>query len=258
MEQMGRDPRQTSLEYGIFGAEPWSEEMRRTLEDKFHLRALDIYGLSEVMGPGVGMECFERQEGMHVAEDHFYVEVIHPLTGENMPPGELGELVFTSLTKEAFPVLRYRTGDIAFLYPGKCGCGRTHLRMSRIKGRIDDMVIVRGVNVFPSEIESVVMNHPILSPYYQVEVTRQGTLDEITVLAEVSDAVAKDQGGFNPEADLFRRARNELKAALRNTLLISTEVTLLAPNTLPRSTGKATRLVDHRHLYEDSGEGLPV
>ncbi len=258
MEQMGKDPRQTSLEYGIFGAEPWSEEMRKILEAKFNLRALDIYGLSEVMGPGVGMECFERQEGMHVAEDHFYVEVIHPLTGENLPMGEPGELVFTSLTKEAFPILRYRTGDIAFLYPEPCSCGRTHIRMSRIKGRIDDMVIVRGVNVFPSEIESVVMNHPALSPYYQVEVTRAGTLDEIAVFAEVSDSVFKDQGGFNPESDLFRRVRHELKTALRNTLLISTDVTLLAPNTLPRSTGKATRLVDKRHLYEDSGEGLPV
>ncbi len=250
MESMGKDPRSNSLEYGIFGAEPWSEEMRQTLEEKLALKAMDIYGLSEVMGPGVAIECIEAQDGLHVAEDHFYVEVIDPVTEEPLPRGQLGELVFTSLTKEAFPVIRYRTGDMAFLYEEPCSCGRTHTRMSRIKGRIDDMVIIRGVNVFPSEIEAVILSHPDLTPYYQVHIERIGTLDEITVHAEVSEAFLQQAGGFHLDSDHFRRVKHEIIHELRNTLLITTKVHLCEPQTLPRSEGKAVRVVDKRHLYQ--------
>lgn len=250
MENMGKDPNRSSLEYGIFGAEPWSEEMRRTLESKLGLRALDIYGLSEVMGPGVAMECFEAQNGLHVAEDHFFVEVIDPETLEALPDGTVGELVFTSLTKEAFPVIRYRTGDLASLNHEPCICGRTHVRMSRIKGRLDDMVTVRGVNVFPSEIEAVVFRQPQLAPYYQVVVDRVGMLDELTVLLEVTDDFALDNGGFDCSNESFSRLEQGIRAELRNTLCISTQVTLCKPHSLPRSEGKAVRLVDRRNLYQ--------
>jgi len=248
MEAMGKNPRSTSLEYGIFGAEPWSEQMRDTLEEKFGIQAVDIYGLSEVMGPGVAIECIEEQDGLHVAEDHFYVEVIDVKTLQSLPQGEVGELVFTSLTKEAFPVIRYRTGDIGYLYPEPCSCGRTHIRMSRIKGRIDDMVIVRGVNVFPSEIESVILSHSDLTPYYQVHVDRMGTLDEITVLAEVSTEFMREAGGFDLDSPSFRRVKHEIMHELRNALLVSTKVQLCAPQSLPRSEGKAVRVVDNRQL----------
>ncbi|QQE76871.1 phenylacetate--CoA ligase family protein [Alicyclobacillus sp. SO9] len=250
MEDQGKDPRKTSLEYGIFGAEPWSEEMRQTLEEKLGLSAVDIYGLSEVMGPGVSIECAAQQDGLHVAEDHFYVEVINPVTLQPVPAGETGELVFTSLTKEAFPIIRYRTGDMAFLYPEPCECGRTHTRMSRIKGRLDDMVIVRGVNVFPSEIESVLMSHPNLSPYYQVHIHRVGTMDQISVVAEVSEAFVDTAGGFNIDSDLFRQVKHEVMHELRNALLISTRVHLTEPRSLPRSEGKAVRVIDQRNLYQ--------
>lgn len=248
MEAMGKNPRSTSLEYGIFGAEPWSEQMRDTLEEKFGIQAVDIYGLSEVMGPGVAIECIEEQDGLHVAEDHFYVEVIDAKTLQSLPQGEVGELVFTSLTKEAFPVIRYRTGDIGYLYPEPCSCGRTHIRMSRIKGRIDDMVIVRGVNVFPSEIESVILSHSDLTPYYQVHVDRMGTLDEITVLAEVSTEFMHEAGGFDVDSPSFRRVKHEIMHELHNALLVSTKVRLCAPQSLPRSEGKAVRVVDNRQL----------
>ena len=168
MEERGKDPRATSLKYGIFGAEPWSEEMRKTLENKMGIKACDIYGLSEVIGPGVANECHEAQAGLHVAEDHFFVEVIDPETMKRVPDGEEGELVFTSLTKEAFPVIRYRTGDIASLTREKCSCGRTTVRMSRVKGRIDDMLIINGVNVFPSQIEHCLLAVPELAPHYQI------------------------------------------------------------------------------------------
>ncbi len=249
MEAAGKDPRKTSIEYGIFGAEPWSEEMRRVLEEKLNLKAIDIYGLSEVIGPGVAIECNEAQDGLHIAEDHFYVEVIEPQTGNPLPYGETGELVFTSLTKEAFPVIRYRTGDIAFLYPECCPCGRTHIRMSRIKGRLDDMLIIRGVNVFPSEIESIVFSHKDLSPYYQVFIEREGTLDKITVKAEVSNSFVSRTGGFDPKHEVFQRLNHDIMVRLRNELLVSIKVALCEPGSLPRSDGKAVRIVDRRHVY---------
>jgi phenylacetate-CoA ligase len=247
MVEAGHDPRETKLSYGIFGAEPWSESMRGVLEEMWGIDALDIYGLSEVIGPGVSMECREAKEGLHIAEDHFLAEVIDPDTGESLPEGETGELVFTSLTKEAFPVLRYRTGDLASLTRETCRCGRTHARMSRIKGRLDDMLIIRGVNVFPSELERVVMEEAALSPHYQIVLTRQDGMDRVTLEVEVSSDWLHQQGeAFDSEADNTRLLQNQTRERLYATLGIRTEVTLQPPRTLPRSEGKAVRVVDQR------------
>lgn len=244
MEKMGLNPRETSLEYGIFGAEPWSEEMRFQLEDYLNIKAIDIYGLSEVMGPGVSIECYEGQDGLHIAEDHFLAEIVDPKTGEVLPYGEEGELVFTSLTKEAFPVIRYRTGDIASLNPEKCKCGRTSLRMSRIKGRVDDMLIIRGVNVFPTEIESVLLGFQEIAPHYQVIVERDGSLDRFEVHTEVTNAYVTGNGGLNQDRSNFlsRAISHELK----NALGVSVHLRIHEPNTIPRSEGKALRVVDKR------------
>ncbi|MBE3552877.1 phenylacetate--CoA ligase family protein [Kyrpidia spormannii] len=250
MIAMGKDPRKTSLEYGIFGAEPWSEEMRQMLQDYFGIKALDIYGLSEVMGPGVGIECYEAQDGLHVAEDHFLVEVIDPITHEPLPYGETGELVFTTLTKEAIPLLRYRTGDIASLNPEACRCGRTHVRMSRIKGRLDDMLIVRGVNVFPSEVETAVLSVDELSPHYRIVVDREGTLDELTVEVEIQPSLLQDMGGkFDPDHESLVNLSRRVSHLLKQTVGVTTRVDLKEPGTLPRSEGKAVRVVDRRKLY---------
>ena len=235
MERMGHDPRQSSLRYGIFGAEPWSEEMRRTLERRWNIQALDVYGLSEVMGPGVSSECAEAQNGLHIAEDHFLAEVIDPLTGEPLPYGQEGELVITTLTKEAFPVIRYRTGDIASLHREPCKCRRTTVRMSRIKGRIDDMLIIRGVNVFPSDVEAILLPVPELAPHYQLVLTRQGALDEVELHVELADAQAS-------AADLEQKVAYLLK----QTLGLTMHVRVHAPNRIPRSEGKAVRVVDRR------------
>ena len=188
LSAQGYDPRNTSLKFGIFGAEPWSEEMRKLLEESFNIKACDIYGLSEVMGPGVAMECHEAQDGLHIAEDHFIVEVINPDTLEPVQDGEEGELVFTSLTKEAFPVIRYRTGDIASITREKCKCGRTTTRMSRVKGRIDDMLIIRGVNVFPSEIEHFLIQLDELAPHFQVQLKRENNLDIVELHVEITES----------------------------------------------------------------------
>ncbi|MCL6600019.1 MAG: phenylacetate--CoA ligase [Alicyclobacillus macrosporangiidus] len=246
MRQMGKDPAACGIEYGIFGAEPWSEEMRRTLQSTLGVKAMDVYGLSEVMGPGVSIECIDAQEGLHVAEDHFLVEVVDPETGHPLPPGETGELVFTTLTKEALPVIRYRTGDVANLIPERCRCGRTHVRMSRIKGRIDDMLIIRGVNVFPSELEAVVLRMPELTPHYQVVVDRAGALDTITLLAEVTERFAAAVGGFSLEHEAVLSLARRLGEQLKHTLGVTTEVRLCRPGELPRSEGKAVRVVDRR------------
>jgi phenylacetate-CoA ligase len=221
--------------------------MRGVLEEMWGIDALDIYGLSEVIGPGVSMECREAKEGLHIAEDHFLAEVIDPYTGESLPEGETGELVFTSLTKEAFPVLRYRTGDLASLTREPCRCGRTHARMSRIKGRLDDMLIIRGVNVFPSELERVVMEEAALSPHYQIVLTRQDGMDRVTLKVEVSSDWLHQQGeAFDSEADNTRLLQNQTRERLYATLGIRTEVMLQPPRTLPRSEGKAVRVVDQR------------
>ena len=187
-QAMGIDMRSLKLRVGIFGAEPWSEQMRRQIEEAFDIKALNIYGLSEIMGPGVAMECSDVQEGMHIFEDHFLVETINPKTGEVLSPGEQGELVFTNLTKEAFPLIRYRTRDISRLYPEPCRCGRTSYRMDRVMGRSDDMLFIRGVNVFPSQIEAVLVAIEGLEPHYQLIVDRVGTLDTLEVQVEVTDS----------------------------------------------------------------------
>ncbi|BAU26853.1 phenylacetate-CoA ligase [Aneurinibacillus soli] len=246
MKKMGLDPRETSLEYGIFGAEPWSEEMRAQLEEELGIKAVDIYGLSEVMGPGVSIECYEAQDGLHIAEDHFLAEIIDPETGEVLPYGMEGELVFTSLTKEAFPVIRYRTGDIASLNPEKCKCGRTSLRMSRIKGRVDDMLIIRGVNVFPTEIESVLLSFKQLAPYYQVVIERDGSLDRFEVHCEVTSAFMSEVGqleGSTEVAKLMKAIGHDMK----NALGVSVVLRMNQPNSIPRSEGKAIRIVDNRN-----------
>ncbi|TXK90246.1 phenylacetate--CoA ligase [Parageobacillus sp. SY1] len=245
MKELGKDPRQTSLKYGIFGAEPWSEEMRRTLEQEFGIKACDIYGLSEVIGPGVAMECHEAQNGLHVAEDHFFVEVINPDTLEPVGEGEEGELVFTSLTKEAFPVIRYRTGDIASITKEPCICGRTTTRMSRIKGRVDDMLIIRGVNVFPSEIEHYLLTVPELAPHYQVHILRKGTLDVVELQVEVSERFYQEIGS-DLHDERVRDLVKRIQYLLKTHCLVSIDVNVYPPKSIPRSEGKAIRIVDYR------------
>ncbi|ARA99493.1 MULTISPECIES: phenylacetate--CoA ligase PaaK [Geobacillus] len=245
MKELGKDPRQTSLKYGIFGAEPWSEEMRRTLEETFDIKACDIYGLSEVIGPGVAMECHEAQDGLHIAEDHFFVEVINPNTLEPVGEGEEGELVFTSLTKEAFPVIRYRTGDIASVTRERCACGRTTVRMSRVKGRVDDMIIIRGVNVFPSEIEHHLLRVSELAPHYQLHRFRHGHLEAVELHAEVTDDFYSQIGGDLQSEQAVALARR-VQSLLKTHCLVSIGVRLHPPKTLPRSEGKAVRVIDRR------------
>ncbi|UOE57525.1 phenylacetate--CoA ligase family protein [Cytobacillus oceanisediminis] len=237
LEERGIEPADTSLKYGIFGAEPWSEEMRKTLEAKLGIKACDIYGLSEVLGPGVAMECHESQDGLHIAEDHFYAEVIDPIEMTPLPNGEEGELVFTSLTKEAFPVIRYRTGDIASLSEEKCVCGRTTIRMSRVKGRIDDMLNVNGVNVFPSEIERCILQMPELSPHYHIQVYNRGSLKVLELHAEWSEELYRDMG----EAE---HVKKKIQKAVKQNCFINIGLVLHPPKTLPRSEGKAVRIVN--------------
>jgi phenylacetate-CoA ligase len=245
MKKMGMDPRETSLEYGIFGAEPWSEEMRVQLEEALGIKAVDIYGLSEVMGPGVSIECHEAQDGLHIAEDHFYAEIVDPQTGEVLPYGREGELVFTSLTKEAFPVIRYRTGDIASLNPEPCKCGRTRMRMSRIKGRVDDMLIIRGVNVFPTEIESVLLTFKQLAPHYQVVIERDGALDRFEVHCELTQEYSSEISGN--ESVALSPLIKEISHMIKNSLGVSVVLRILPSNSLLRSEGKAIRIVDNRN-----------
>lgn len=247
MEALGMDPHRSSLKFGIFGAEPWSEEMRRTLEAKWGIKACDIYGLSEVLGPGVAMECHEAQDGLHVAEDHFIVEVIDPDTLEPVEEGEEGELVFTSLTKEAFPVIRYRTGDIASLTKKPCCCGRTTARMSRVKGRIDDMLIIRGVNVFPSEIEHFLLTIDDIVPHYQVHLTRREAIDAVELHTEMSEAFYALTSG-NPSDENVKMLEKKIQHLMKNHCLVSMDVKVLPPKSIPRSQGKAIRVVDKRHV----------
>jgi len=245
MKKQGLNPRETSLKYGIFGGEPWSEEMRAQLEAELDIKAIDIYGLSEVMGPGVSIECHEAQDGLHIAEDHFYAEIIDSDTGEVLPYGQEGELVFTSLTKEAFPVIRYRTGDIASLNPEPCKCGRTSIRMSRIKGRVDDMLIIRGVNVFPTEIESALLTFRQLAPHYQVVIERDGALDRFEVHCELTAEFMKEVGSI--ESAALAPLVKEISHLIKNTLGVSVVLRCLPPNSLVRSEGKAIRVVDNRN-----------
>lgn len=246
MEDQGKDPKRTSLKYAILGAEPWSEEMRRTIEQKFDLKACDIYGLSEVMGPGVSMECHEAQDGLHLAEDHFLVEVIDPHTLQPVPEGEDGELVFTSLTKEAFPIIRYRSGDIGSIDRTPCKCGRTTIRMSRVKGRIDDMLIVRGVNVFPSEIEHFLLTVKEIEPHYQLHLFKKGSLQQIELQVEVTEELFNEiQGDMNHGK--ITNLKKQIQNLIKNQCLVHVDVNILQPRSVPRSEGKAVRIVNHDH-----------
>jgi phenylacetate-CoA ligase len=237
----GVDARTLPLRVGIFGAEPWSEQMREEIETRLGLTALNVYGLSEVIGPGVAIECTEKQ-GMHIFEDHFIPEIIDPETGERLPDGQWGELVFTCPTKEALPLLRYRTRDRTRLLRGRCACGRTSVRMDRIMGRTDDMIIVRGVNVFPSQIETVLLQVGQVAPHYQIVVDRGADhLDELDVLVEAPAELFANQTGL---AIHETRLRHEVQSVLG----ISCNVTLVAPREIQRSEGKAVRVVDKRTL----------
>ncbi len=225
---------------GIFGAEPWSEEMRGEIERKLHLSAVDIYGLSEVLGPGVSIECLEAKSGLHIAEDHFIAEIIDPKTGEVLPDGETGELVFTSITKEAFPVIRYRTRDITSLDRQPCICGRTHARMKKVSGLSDDMLIIRGVNVFPSQIESVLMEIKEVEPHYQLLIDRVDNLDTLTVRVEVGEAA------FSDEVRKLQEIERKIAKNIKEFLGVTAAVKLAEPRSIARSEGKAQRIVDKR------------
>jgi phenylacetate-CoA ligase len=238
-EEMGIDIRDLPLRIGVFGAEPWSDNMRKELESKLGIDAMDIYGLTEVLGPGVSNEC-EQKDGLHIFEDHFLAEIIDPNTGEPLPYGETGELVFTSLTKEAFPVIRFRTRDITSLNPEPCKCGRTLVRMNRVSGRTDDMLIIRGVNVFPSQIESVLMEIEEAEPHYEILVERKGNLDELGLRVEVNEKIFSDE--VRKLEAIQRRIQNEIESVLG----ISIKVTLVEPKTIERSEGKAKRVKDLR------------
>lgn len=245
IELLGHDPKATSLKYGVFGAEPWSEEMRKTLESKLDIKACDIYGLSEVMGPGIAMECHEAQDGLHVADDHFIIEIIDPETLEPVEDGEYGEVVFTSLTKEAFPIIRYRTGDISSITRERCKCGRMTTRMSRIKGRIDDMLIIRGVNVFPSEIEHYLIQIEELAPYYQVYLNKKGVLDELELHVEVSKAFYQTINKNMSHASVAKLLKF-VQHSMKINCLVSMDIKILPPNSIARSEGKAIRVIDRR------------
>jgi phenylacetate-CoA ligase len=234
MERQGIDPRSTSLKVGIFGAEPWTNDMRREMEQRLDMHAVDIYGLSEVIGPGVASECVETKDGLHVWEDHFYPEVIDPVTGEVLPDGEEGELVLTSLTKQAMPVLRYRTRDLTRLLPGTA---RTMRRMEKVTGRTDDMIILRGVNLFPTQIEELVLQLPALSPHFQCVLEREGNLDSLTVLVERREGVGVDAG---------RQAGAELRHLVKSSIGVSVGVDVVEPESVERSVGKMRRIVDRR------------
>ena len=229
------DPANLRLRAGVFGAEPWTEQLREAVEDAFGISALDIYGLSEIVGPGVSSECLEGRDGAHVNEDHFLVEAVDPATGERVPDGEVGELVFTTLTKEALPFLRYRTGDLASLDREPCACGRTLTRMSRVLGRTDDMLVIRGVNVFPSEIERALLAVPELAPHYRLLVDRPGHLDELTVEAELREG---EPGGERLQALVEER--------LGRALGLTAFVSIGPAGSVPRSEGKALRVIDRR------------
>ena len=241
MAEEGISPQELSLKSGCLGAEPWTEEMRRQIESRLKIKAYDIYGLSEIIGPGVAFECGE-QNGLHVNEDHFYPEIIDPDTGEVLPDGTYGELVFTCITKEAMPLLRYRTRDIAMLMRGECPCGRTTVRMSKPSGRTDDMLIIRGINVFPSQVESVLMEIAGIAPHYQLIVDRQGALDTLEVLVETTPEIFRDT--VRQMEDL----RNKIQNALQSTLSVAATVTLVAPKSITRSEGKAVRVIDKRKI----------
>ncbi len=230
-----------NLKAGVFGAEPWSEEMRKEIEEKLGLKAIDIYGLSEIMGPAVSCECLE-QKGMHIQEDHFLIEIIEPETGEHVPEGELGEVVFTTLTKEGFPLIRYRTRDISCIDTSQCACGRTTARMMKLCGRTDDMLIIRGVNVFPSQIESVLLELGETAPHYLIIVDRVGNHDTIEVQVEMTESF------FSDSVKYIESLEHRIKSKLDSVLGLNVRVRLVEPKTLARSEGKAKRVIDKRKM----------
>ena len=231
MERQGIDPKSTSLRIGIFGAEPWTNELRKSIEQRLPIHALDLYGLSEIIGPGVAQECVETKDGLTIWEDHFYPEIVDPETGKPLPEGEKGELVLTSLTKEALPMIRYRTRDLTRLLPGSA---RTMRRMEKITGRSDDMLIIRGVNVFPSQIEELILKQPELSPHYVLELTKDGPLDHVTVLVELAPGAA--------EAGAAQKLQHNIKSLIG----VSSDVKIVPLSSIERSIGKAKRVVDKR------------
>ncbi len=238
-ESEGIDMHKLKLKAGLFGAEPWTNEMRANIEQQLGLTAIDIYGLTEVIGPGVSSECQEKN-GLHVFDDHFFPEIVDPATLEPLPEGELGELVFTTMTKEAFPVIRYRTRDITRLISEPCPCGRTHVRMERVSGRSDDMLIIRGVNVFPTQIESVLLAMKETEPHYHIHVFREGTLDHLEVWVEVNERF------FSDEIKHFEALSKKIAHEIQSVIGISCRVKLVEPKTIERSEGKAKRVTDHR------------
>ncbi len=240
-EKAGFSIRDTTLKRGIFGAEPWSEEMRDRIEKDSGILAYDIYGLSEVIGPGVASDC-ESKCGLHIFEDHFYPEIIDPATGEVLPPGMEGELVFTMITKRALPLIRYRTRDITTLHYEKCTCGRTLVRMEKVRRRSDDMLIIRGVNLFPSQIESILLEVEGTQPHYQLLVTRNGAMDDLEVRIEVTPEV------FSDEVRSLETLRNKIHEKIKQLIGLSAKVTLVEPGTIERSIGKAKRVIDMRAL----------
>lgn len=241
MKDKNIDPESLNLRVGIFGAEPWSESMRKEIESKLKIKAIDIYGLSEIVGPGVSCEC-EEQAGMHINEDHFIPEIIHPETLEPMPHGEIGELVFTTVTKEGIPIIRYRTRDLTRLIYDKCKCGRTLVRMEKCMGRSDDMLIIRGVNVFPSQIESVLLEMSETEPHYLLIVEREGTLDILKVMVEVQEQF------FSDEVRELEALKRKITQNIQNTLGISVNVKLVEPKTIERTAGKSKRVIDNRKI----------
>lgn len=241
MEEMQIDPAGLKLESGLFGAEPWSDNMRHVIEEKLQISAFDIYGLSEVMGPGVAFEC-PASDGLHIGEDHFIAEIIDPASGEVLPEGATGELVITTITKEALPVVRYRTRDITSLTRRPCSCGRTHLRMAKVSGRTDDMLIIRGVNVFPSQVESILLEIGETEPHYQLVVDRAGSMDTLEIRVELTEQMFSDK--IKGLEGLEKMIREEIASVLG----ISASVKLVEPKSIPRSEGKAQRIIDRRKI----------
>jgi len=242
-EEMGFNPaKDFKLKVGVLGAEPWSNNMRTIIEKKFNINAIDIYGLSEVIGPGVAIECPEAKNGLHIFEDHFLSEIINPETEEVLPYGEKGELVITTITKEAFPVIRYRTRDITTLYPEICACGRTLVRMERVTGRTDDMLIIRGVNLFPSQVESVLMEIEGVEPHYNLIVDRDGTMDTLEVQVEISEKI------FSDKVKNLANIEKLINEDIKETLGVTCRCKLVEPKTIQRSEGKAKRVIDKRKI----------
>jgi phenylacetate-CoA ligase len=241
MEEMGVNPNSLHLKWGLFGAEAWSEAMREEIQNRLKVTATDNYGISEVMGPGIAGECLERR-GLHVNEDHFLFEIVHPETGEPVPDGEVGELVITTLTKEAFPMIRFRTGDLTRVLPDTCPCGRRFRRIARIIGRSDDMLIIRGVNVFPLQVETILLAMEGAEPHYQIVLEREGRLDKATVYLEVSENLLFDR------MRVAREALEGIKRKLTSELGVAMDVVFVGRKTLERTEGKIRRVVDRRQL----------